>query len=122
MSAEIRIIVHVVGSRGGRKMGFQQSGSTQSGAGEKETLNINVVGKTVLVGNEYSKISLCSENRLSENKPWEGKAILEKQHSYDYNNRVPGPAGGSKKGGPAITVDTLRGGRKGDPTHKCCGN
>ena len=38
------------------------------------------------------------------------------------NNRAPGPAGGGRKrGGPAMTVDTLRGGRKGDPKHKCCG-
>ena len=34
-----------LGPRGVEKGGFQQSGSTQSGAGEKETQNINVVGK-----------------------------------------------------------------------------
>ena len=38
------------GAAGGRtKKRFQQSASTDSGAGEKETLNINVVGK-----NKYS--------------------------------------------------------------------
>ena len=32
-----------------------------------------------------------------------------------------GPRGGRKRVVPAIRVDTVRGGRKGDPKHKCCG-
>ena len=32
-----------------------------------------------------------------------------------------GPRGGSTKAVPAISVDTLRGGRKGDPQHKVVG-
>ena len=38
-------ITAFLGPRGVEKGGFQQSGSTQSGAGEKETQNIHVVGK-----------------------------------------------------------------------------
>ena len=30
--------------------------------------------------------------------------------------------GGLKSSIPAIKLDTLRGGRKGDPQHECCGN
>ena len=32
-----------------------------------------------------------------------------------------GPRGGRKKAVPAISVDTLRGGRKGDPQHRVVG-
>ena len=40
-------------------------------------------------------------------------------NNYD---RVPGAAGGAgKQVVPTISVDTLRGGRKGDPQHSCCG-
>ena len=51
------------------------------------------------------------------------RVVLEnsKNNNYYYNNRVPGAAGGLNKTVPASTVDTLRGGRKGDPQHKCCG-
>ena len=42
-----------LGPRGVEKGVAQQSGSTHSGAEEKEAQNINVVGKTV--GSEYSK-------------------------------------------------------------------
>ena len=36
----------------------------------------------------------------------------------DYENRAPGAAGGGEKTAvPAISVGTLRGGRKGDPRH-----
>ena len=31
------------------------------------------------------------------------------------------PRGGRKRAVPAMTIDTVRGGRKGDPKHKCCG-
>ena len=56
-----------LGPRGVEKGVFQQAGSTQSGAGAKETQNINVVVKN---GRQrIFKISLCSENRLSEEKP-----------------------------------------------------
>ena len=44
----ITIITIITGSwwhGGGRKARFQQSSSTHSGAGEKETQNMNVVGK-----------------------------------------------------------------------------
>ena len=41
---------------------------------------------------------------------------VERDKNID-NHRVPGAAGGSKKSGPAISDDTFRGGRKGDPQH-----
>ena len=44
-----------------------------------------------------------------------------KINNVNYYNRVPGVAGGGRtKFVPAISVDTLRGGRKGDPQHECC--
>ena len=50
------------------------------------------------------------------------KIVNTKNIYYYYYNRVPGAAGGSKKDKektlvPALFVDTLRGGRKGDPQH-----
>ena len=46
----------------------------------------------------------------------------KKNNSNDYN-RIPGAAGGGgrKRAVPALSVNTLRGGRKGDPTHKVVG-
>ena len=68
------------------------------------------------VGSDDSKISLCSESRLPENTP------LKKTKNGDNNYRVPGAArGGRKRAIPANTVDTLRGGRKGDPQRKVVG-
>ena len=47
--------------------------------------------------------------------------ITTEKNNYNYNG-VPGPAGGGvERGVPAIRVDAVRGGRKGDPKHKCCG-
>ena len=46
-------------------------------------------------------------------------SCFERKKNNDNNyNGVPGPAGGRKTAVPADTVDTLRGGRKGDPQHK----
>ena len=61
--SETKTITVFLGPRGGRKRGFQQSGSTQSGAGEKETLNINVVGKK-----EIKKVKVI---KLAINKIWD---------------------------------------------------
>ena len=44
---------------------------------------------------------------------------MEKRNNY--YKRVPGAAGVSKRVDPAIRVDKLRGRRKGDPQHSCCG-
>ena len=43
--------------------------------------------------------------------------VDEKKNNNYYNNRVPGAAGGPNKSLPAISVDTLMGGRKGDLQH-----
>ena len=42
------------------------------------------------------------------------------QHNNN-NNGVLVARGGLKSSIPAIKLDTLRGGRKGDPKHECCG-
>ena len=42
--------------RGDEKERFQQSASTHSGAGAKETLNINVVGKIITASNLFAVI------------------------------------------------------------------
>ena len=42
--------------------------------------------------------------------------LMRKENNYDNkNNGVPGAATGSKRAVPAISVDTIRGGRKEDP-------
>ena len=46
---------------------------------------------------------------------------MEGNNNNNYNNGVPGPAGGSKRVVPADTFDTPRGGSKGDPQRKVVG-
>ena len=69
------------------------------------------------------KISLCSDNRLSEKQP-------KSKNEYGWFNTTITttitteflvPRGGRKSSIPAINHDTLRDGRKGDTQHKCCG-
>ena len=49
MKKTITTITVFLVPRGVEKERFQQSASTHSGAGEKETLNINVVGKIAVI-------------------------------------------------------------------------
>ena len=43
--------------------------------------------------------------------------MVNKRNNNYNNNRVPGAAGGPKREVPAISADTLMGGRRGDPQH-----
>ena len=45
--------------RGVEQEWFQQSASTHSGAGEKESVNINIVGKTTLLPSKRSFMGPC---------------------------------------------------------------
>ena len=56
----------VLVARGSRKPQFQQWTSTHSGAGEKETLNINVVGKT----SKTSNTSNITINHSTDLRQW----------------------------------------------------
>ena len=70
-----------------------------------------------------TKISLCSDNRVSENSQRaKSNTSGTTQHNNNNNKRCAGAPRGSEKTIPAISHDTLRGRRKGDPQHKCCGN
>ena len=52
-----------------------------------------------------------------------GQILSRRETRYvNYNNNVVLVArGGRKSSIPAMNLDTLRGRRKGDPQHKCCG-
>ena len=54
-----------------------------------------------------------------------GFSLCKRQHNNNNNNNnnngVPGGTGGSEKLNSTPRHDTLRGRRKGDPQHKCCG-
>ena len=45
---------------GVRKGRFQQSDTTHSGTGEKKTLNINVVGNIIKIGNIKNRNDTCT--------------------------------------------------------------
>ena len=78
-------------------------------------------------------ISLCSKNWVPDEKndprakyeyePMNKfKSKVQHNNNDNYNNGVPGAAGGVGKARfQESDLDTLRDGRKGDPQHKCCG-
>ena len=130
-------------ARGVWKAWFQQSTSTHSGAGDKKTFNINVVGKTRLalccftyklhmkaarkkVQHLSSNIWVhMNERRLGLSYPFSTYEYIwmdEKQGwqyavlhiSYIWKQHA-------RTAEPAINLYTLRGRRKGDPQHKCYG-
>ena len=74
-------------ARGVGKARFQQSATTHSGTGEKETLNMKCCGNesNVRAYNTKHKIFECNENRLPENafptQPFERQI----QHNKKYN-------------------------------------
>ena len=52
------------------------------------------------------------------------RSLLLRRVQHNYNNYYNGALvarGGRKSSIPAMNLDTLRGRRKGDPQHKCCG-
>ena len=76
---------------------------------EKKSLDQTI--NTLAMASPFSleeKQILLETNNINKRKA--------KRNNYNYNG-VPGPAGGRKRGGPAIRADTVRGGRKGDPQH-----
>ena len=59
-------------------------------------------------------ISLCSDSRFSENRlliKYEG--VPTNNYTSDNGNHIPGAARGRKVAVPAISLDILRGGRRG---------
>ena len=52
----------------------------------------------------------------------EGGAVQHNNNNNNNNDGVLVARGGLKSSIPAIKLDTLRGGRKAEPQHKCCGD
>ena len=54
----------------------------------------------------------------------DSEGAFKRKRGERYNTTIFGvlvARGGLKSSIPAIKLDTLRGGRKGDPKHECCG-
>ena len=109
-------------ARGGEgKERFQQSASTHSGGRKKRRPSVNSCGKNV--GGEDLNPRSIVKSRLPENQHLLKRNYVEmKEHiTTIITCSWARDGGGSKKTVPAISVDTLRCGRNGDPQHKVVG-
>ena len=64
-------------------------------------------------------MALASEGAFK--RKGKGGGAVQHNNYNNNNNGVLVARGGLKNSIPAIKLDTLRGERKGDPKHECCG-
>ena len=109
-----------LGPLGGRKSAAPEHTVDTLRGGRKGDPQQKVVGK--MVGGEDSKYRCVVKIGFQKTSLYRKRiGKTEKITTITTMTVFLGPRGGRKRAVPADTVDTLRGGRKGDPQHKVVG-